>query len=85
MEASLLKIAGFLLAGLWTGWAVFILAEDVKIRWKIQARRIRAVILGLVLLIFLAVLLLLDFRHFVLFVSAMTLGVVLMNDRSKKI
>lgn len=85
MEASLLKSAGFVLAGLWAGWAIFTLAEDVKIRWKIQVRRIRAVILGLVLLTFLAVLLLLDVRHFVLFVSAMTLGVVLMNDRSKKI
>lgn len=81
MESVLLKTTGFILAGFWAGWALLILADDVTIRRNTRWRKGRALLLAVLMIFFLALLALRDFRQFGVFVSAMTLGVVVLRPK----
>ena len=81
METTLLKTFGFILAGFWAGWVLLILADDVTIRRDAKWRKGRAVLLIALMVFFLGVLAFRDFRQAGVFVSAMTLGVVVFRRK----
>lgn len=80
----MVQTAGFLLAGIWSGWCVMILRDDLTIAESRGWRKGRAIFFAVLAAVFMIALALRDFSHFVWFTSSMSASSALFLLRSRR-